>query len=80
MAFFFSFLYAVILNFFVESNAITAEKKEKSFTFTALEQLSETGMGFIKKLAPFVSTFVNTISVEEIPEEQNNKKQKEKVD
>jgi hypothetical protein len=62
MAFFSSFLFAVILNFFNASNAINKEIRENSFTYSSLEYFSDSGLEQIKKLAPFVTTFVNSLS------------------
>jgi len=74
MAFFATFLFAVMLGFFASSNAIKKEIKENSFTYTALDNFSDSGMVLIKKLAPFVSTFVNTLSGESKNDRQDQKK------
>jgi membrane protein required for colicin V production len=73
MTFFATFLFAVILSFFTASNAIKKEIKENSFTYSALESFSDSGMELIKKLAPFVTTFVNTLSGEEMTDRQKTK-------
>jgi uncharacterized membrane protein required for colicin V production len=76
MAVFFSFLFAVILSFFTAADAIKKENKENSFSYTALENISDSGMGLIKKLAPFVSTFVKTISAQEMNDQDKSTKYK----
>jgi uncharacterized membrane protein required for colicin V production len=74
MSLFFSFVYAIILNFFTASKAIKTEIRESSFTYTALETFSDGGIEIIKKLVPFVNTFTQTISAEEISNEKRENK------
>jgi len=74
MAFFSTFLFAVILSFFSTSKAVKKEIRENSFTYSSLEYFSDTGLEQIKKLAPFVATFVNTLSGEEMTDRQKIKK------
>ena len=75
MSFLFSFLYAIMLSFFASSSAIKTDIREKSLTYVVLERFSDGGIELLKKLAPFVNTFTETINGNEKDLKKANKKE-----
>ncbi len=75
MSFLCSFLYAIMLSFFASSSAIKTDIREKSFTYVVLERFSDGGIELLKKLAPFMNTFTETINGNDKDLKKANKKE-----